>query len=298
MKKILSFVAAALVAFSFTACNGNDPASKDFKITISDVTASTAKVKIEPADTTATYLATYLPAEIAAPLSEDSLKIVLKASLDYAIAMYKARGSNVTYADFLEQGVQEGEISDLSPKTEYLFVAVKMDAQAVFSGNVAKKAFTTPDIVVTKTVELGVLDYLAIKDYRDVDGSFMIYGGKEGQSEVGLNIFSEGFAGHWTEEDLDLEYSYVWTPEAGQYGLSVVKAELAGVEDLQAQTATIGGWVVATDQVKYTFSINDFSTVINEEGGDQEASAPKKAAKKAVKNAPAYKFVKMPVINK
>lgn len=297
MKKILSFVAAALVAFSFTACNGNDPASKDFKITISDVTATSAMVKIEPADTTATYLATYLPAEVVAPLSDDSLKIVLKASLDYAIAMYKERGDNVTYADFLEQGVVEGEVTGLSPKTEYLFVAVKMDAQAVFSGNVAKKAFTTQDIVVTKTVELGVLDYLAIEDYRDYDGSFMIYGGKEGKSEVGLNIFSEGFAGHWTEEDLDLEYSYVWTPEAGQYGLSVVKAELAGVEDLQAQTATIGGWVVATDQVKYTFSINDFSTVINEEGAD-EVLAPKKAAKKEAKKAPAYKFVKMPVINK
>lgn len=297
MKKILSFVAAALVAFSFTACNGNDPASKDFKITISDVTASTAKVKIEPADTTATYLATYLPAEVAAPLSDDSLKIVLKASLDYAIAMYKEQGYNYTYADFLEQGVVEGEVTGLSPKTEYLFVAVKMDAQAVFSGNVAKKAFTTPDIVVTKTVELGVLDYLAIEDYRDYDGSFMIYGGKEGQSEVGLNIFSEGFAGHWTEEDLDLEYSYVWTPEAGEYGIPVVKAELAGVEDLQAQTATIGGWVICNDMVKYTFSINDFSTVINDGGGDP-ASAPKKAAKKEAKKAPAYKFVKMPVINK
>lgn len=297
MKKILSFVAAALVAFSFTACNGNDPASKDFKITISDVTATTAMVKIEPADTTATYIATYLPAEIAAPLSEDSLKIVLKASLDYAIAMYKERGSNVTYADFLEHGVQEGEISGLSPKTEYLFVAVKMDAQAVFSGNVAKKAFTTPDIVITKTVELGVLDFLAIEDYRDYDGSFMLYGGKEGRSEVCMNIFSESFAGHWTEEDLDAEYSYVWTPEAGEYGLSIVKAELVGVEDLTAQTATIGGWVVASDQVKYTFSINDFSTVINEEGGDEDL-APKKAAKKAVKKAPACKFVKMPVIIK
>ena len=297
MKKILSFVAAALVAFSFTACNGNDPASKDFKITISDVTATTAMVKIEPADTTATYIATYLPAEIAAPLSEDSLKIVLKASLDYAIAMNKAKGYNVTYADYLEHGVQEGEISGLSPKTEYLFVAVKMDAQAVFSGNVAKKAFTTPDIVITKTVELGVLDFLAIEDYRDYDGSFMLYGGKEGKSEVCMNIFSESFAGHFTEEDLDLEYSYVWTPEAGEYGLSIVKAELEGVEDLTAQTATIGGWVVASDQVKYTFSINDFSTVINEEGAD-EVSAPKKAAKKEAKKAPACKFVKMPVINK
>ena len=297
MKKFLSFVAAALVAFSFTACNGNDPASQDFKITISDVTATSAVVKIEPADTTATYIATYLPAEIAAPLSDDSLKIVLKASLDYAIAMNKAKGYNVTYADYLEHGVQEGEISDLSPKTEYLFVAVKMDAQAVFSGNVAKKAFTTPDIVITKTVELGVLDFLAIEDYRDYDGSFMLYGGKDGQSEVGLNIFSEGFAGHWTEEDLDAEYSYVWTPEAGEYGLSIVKAELEGVEDLTAQTATIGGWVVASDQVKYTFSINDFSTVINEEGGDEEL-APKKAAKKEAKKAPACKFVKMPVINK
>ncbi len=297
MKKFLSFVAAALVAFSFTACNGNDPASKDFKITISDVTATTAMVKIEPADTTATYIATYLPAEIAAPLSEDSLKIVLKASLDYAIAMNKAKGYNVTYADYLEHGVQEGEISGLSPKTEYLFVAVKMDAQAVFSGNVAKKAFTTPDIVITKTVELGVLDFLAIEDYRDYDGSFMLYGGKEGKSEVCMNIFSESFAGHFTEEDLDLEYSYVWTPEAGEYGLSIVKAELEGVEDLTAQTATIGGWVVASDQVKYTFSINDFSTVINEEGGDEEL-APKKAAKKTAKKAPACKFVKMPVINK
>ena len=254
MKKFLSFVAAALVAFSFTACNGNDPASKDFKITISDVTATSAVVKIEPADTTATYIATYLPAEIAAPLSEDSLKIVLKASLDYAIAMYKARGSNVTYADFLEQGVQEGEISDLSPKTEYLFVAVKMDAQAVFSGNVAKKAFTTPDIVVKETVDLGVLQGGGFEDYRSIDGSYIAYATDKATYDVTLNIYDKDFVGNFTEADIDPEYSYIWTSEMNsENALSIVKAELVSAL-AGADAATISGWAVASNGIMYKFS--------------------------------------------
>ena len=288
MKKILSFVAAALVAFSFTACNGNDPASKDFKITISDVTATTAVVKIEPADTTATYLATYLPAEIAAPLSEDSLKIVLKASLDYAIAMYKARGSNVTYADFLKQGVQEGEISDLSPKTEYLFVAVKMDAQAVFSGNVAKKAFTTPDIVVKETVDLGVLQGGGFEDYRSIDGSYIAYATDKATYDVTLNIYDKDFVGNFTEADIDPEYSYIWTSEMNsENALSIVKAELVSAL-AGADAATISGWAVASNGIMYKFS---FTHPTVEAVGAPARAAKKDAAKKVVQKF-ATPFVK------
>ena len=288
MKKILSFVAAALVAFSFTACNGNDPASKDFKITISDVTATSAVVKIEPADTTATYIATYLPAEIAAPLSEDSLKIVLKASLDYAIAMYKARGSNVTYADFLKQGVQEGEISDLSPKTEYLFVAVKMDAQAVFSGNVAKKAFTTPDIVVKETVDLGVLQGGGFEDYRSIDGSYIAYATDKATYDVTLNIYDKDFVGNFTEADIDPEYSYIWTSEMNsENALSIVKAELVSAL-AGADAATISGWAVASNGIMYKFS---FTHPTVEAVGAPARAAKKDAAKKVVQKF-ATPFVK------
>ena len=288
MKKFLSFVAAALVAFSFTACNGNDPASKDFKSTISDVTATTAVVKIEPADTTATYIATYLPAEIAAPLSEDSLKIVLKASLDYAIAMYKARGSNVTYADFLKQGVQEGEISDLSPKTEYLFVAVKMDAQAVFSGNVAKKAFTTPDIVVKETVDLGVLQGGGFEDYRSIDGSYIAYATDKATYDVTLNIYDKDFVGNFTEADIDPEYSYIWTSEMNsENALSIVKAELVSAL-AGADAATISGWAVASNGIMYKFS---FTHPTVEAVGAPARAAKKDAAKKVVQKF-ATPFVK------
>ncbi len=288
MKKFLSFVAAALVAFSFTACNGNDPASKDFKITISDVTATSAVVKIEPADTTATYIATYLPAEIAAPLSEDSLKIVLKASLDYAIAMYKARGSNVTYADFLKQGVQEGEISDLSPKTEYLFVAVKMDAQAVFSGNVAKKAFTTPDIVVKETVDLGVLQGGGFEDYRSIDGSYIAYATDKATYDVTLNIYDKDFVGNFTEADIDPEYSYIWTSEMNsENALSIVKAELVSAL-AGADAATISGWAVASNGIMYKFS---FTHPTVEAVGAPARAAKKDAAKKVVQKF-ATPFVK------
>lgn len=288
MKKFLSFVAAALVAFSFTACNGNDPASKDFKITISDVTATSAVVKIEPADTTATYIATYLPAEIAAPLSEDSLKIVLKASLDYVIAMNKAQGHNVTYADFLEHGVQEGEISGLSPKTEYLFVAVKMDAQAVFSGNVAKKAFTTPDIVVKETVDLGVLQGGGFEDYRSIDGSYIAYATDKATYDVTLNIYDKDFVGNFTEADIDPEYSYIWTSEMNsENALSIVKAELVSAL-AGADAATISGWAVASNGIMYKFS---FTHPTVEAVGAPTRAAKKDAAKKVVQKF-ATPFVK------
>ena len=284
MKKFFAFVAVALVAFGFASCNGNDPVVNGFKITVSDIQATSAIVKVEPVDTAATNVAYYFAAADIKGMSDDSLKLSIKANMDYYIDMYGAYGVELTYADFLMKGTLTDTMS-LTPKTDYVFTAIKMDDKGEFIGDFAKKTFSTPDVVISKTVDLGVLPEGGFEDYRDYDGSFLAYGTNGKLADVTLNIYSETIAGKFTEADLELEYSYVWTPEAGQYGLPIVKAEIEGKENAAAKTASMAGYVVGSDQVKYTFSF-EFSTAAEEM---QEGVAPKKAAaKKAPARKPAF----------
>ena len=287
MKKFFSFVAGVLVALSFASCQGgNDPKVTGFKLTISDITASKAHVKIEPVDTTATFVATCFEAEQLAKWNDDSIKNAIKNYFDYMIEMYQeVYGRTITYANFLQKGVLEDDFESLEPLKQYVIVAVKMDDKAVFSGPVAKEYFKTLDIVVKNTIDLGVLqDEGYFEDYRDDDGSFLVYAEKkeivfeeEAQTvEVALNIFSKTFAGNFTEKDLDKEYSYVWTKDGGQ--ATILKAELEGKEG-NNNTASIAGWIIGSDEIKYTFSF-EYSTVESSEA--PQRAIRKSAAKKQV----------------
>lgn len=290
MKKFFSFVAGVLVALSFASCQGgNDPKVTGFKVTISDITASKAHVKIEPADTTATFVSTCFEAEQLAKWNDDSIKNAIKNYFDLMIEMYKdVYGQTLTYANFLQKGVLEGDFEGLEPLKQYVIVAVKMDDKAAFNGPVAKEYFKTRDIVLKNTIDLGVLqDEGYFEDYRDDDGSFMVYAEKkeivfeeEAQTvEVALNIYSKTFAGNFTEKDLDKEYSYVWTSEIGVGSVSILKAELVGTEKPDEQKASISGWVIGSDEIKYTFSF-EYSTVGSSEA--PQRAIRKSAAKKQV----------------
>ena len=163
-----------------------------------------------------------------------------------------------------------------------------MDAQAVFSGNVAKKAFTTPDIVVKETVDLGVLQGGGFEDYRSIDGSYIAYATDKATYDVTLNIYDKDFVGNFTEADIDPEYSYIWTSEMNsENALSIVKAELVSAL-AGADAATISGWAVASNGIMYKFS---FTHPTVEAVGAPARAAKKDAAKKVVQKF-ATPFVK------
>ena len=281
MKKIFAFVAAALVAFSFASCN-NEPESKDFKIVVSEIGEQTATVTVTPTDVEATYFWTVLPAENLKGMADDSILVELKFGIDYTIAMYAMAGQELTYADFLYKGESHYNYESLTPETDYVVLAVKMDTEANFSGKIAKKSFRTKDLELKGEVDLGVLVGGGFEDYRDLDGSYYAYATDDAY-EVLMNIKDNDFSGDYTEADLDLEYSYIWTSDMNsEYGLAVVKAELKNVPG-NGNNANLSGWAIATDGIKYKFSF-DYPTV-------EAAAAPKKAAaKKALK--PALKVVR------
>lgn len=151
MKKILSlFAIMAVLAMGFASCEGQD--SKDFKITVSNVTETTANVLVEPADTTATYYLTCYPTKSIATMDDDSLSLVIAAELEYLKQFVAAMGMELSLPEILEivllKGNHEQELTSMNLGTDYTVVVAKMDFQGVINGKIAKKNFTTKEAVL------------------------------------------------------------------------------------------------------------------------------------------------------
>lgn len=151
MKKILSlFAIMAVLAMGFASCDPQD--SKDFKITVSEVTLTTANVLVEPADTTATYYMTCYPTKSIATMGDDSLSLVIAAELEYLNQLVAAMGMPMSMPEMLEiilvKGKYEQVLTPLNPGTDYTVVVAKMDFQGVINGKIAKKNFTTKEAVM------------------------------------------------------------------------------------------------------------------------------------------------------
>lgn len=151
MKKVLSlFAIMAVLAMGFASCEGQD--SKDFKITVSEVTETTANVLVEPADTTATYYMTCYPTKSIATMGDDSLSLVIAAELEYLNQFVAAMGMPMSMPEMLEiilvKGKHEQTLTSMNAGTDYTVVVAKMDFQGVINGKIAKKNFTTKEAVM------------------------------------------------------------------------------------------------------------------------------------------------------
>lgn len=151
MKKILSlFAIMAVLAMGFASCDPQD--SKDFKITVSEVTETTANVLVEPADTTAMYYLGVYESEDVVTLSDDSIASIIYAEFNYYLEFFAMMGAEMTLEELLPEllftGKLEGQVSDLTPATDYTVIAAKMDAQGNVLGKMARKNFTTLEAVM------------------------------------------------------------------------------------------------------------------------------------------------------
>lgn len=152
MKKILSlFAIMAVLAMGFASCEDKDP--KDFKITVSEITETTANVLVEPADTTATYYVTCYPTKSIATMGDDSLSLVIAAEVELIRQFAsEAYGMEFTTTEVLElllmKGKQEQPLTSMNPGTDYTVVVAKMDFQGVINGKIAKQNFTTLEAVM------------------------------------------------------------------------------------------------------------------------------------------------------
>lgn len=151
MKKILSsFAIMAVLAMGFASCDPQD--SKDFKITVSNVTESKADLLVEPADTTAMYYLGVYESEDVVALSDDSIASIIDMEFNYYLEFYAMMGYEFTLEELLPEllftGKLEDQITKLTPATDYTVIAAKMDAQGNVLGKMARKNFTTLEAVM------------------------------------------------------------------------------------------------------------------------------------------------------
>lgn len=151
MKKFFVFVAAALVAFGFTACNGNDPENADYQIAIDNITTKGAHIAVTPAEgVTGTYYWDVVEASEAAQLkTDDQVAAYFKDYFDYVIEYYTAYGYEVSYADLLldaAKGMDEYEYTGLDANTEYVVFAIALDENIAAKGKAVRKEFKTLEL--------------------------------------------------------------------------------------------------------------------------------------------------------
>ena len=290
MKKYFAFVAAALVAFGFAACNpkgGNEPTadSKDFKIEVSDIAAKKATVTVTPTDAEGTYYWNVFEAAAVAGKPNDTIFALVKELMDYTIEMYKTYYSeDLTYADFVDKGVVEYTFENLTPGTDYVVLAMKLDPKTgIGYDGIAKKDFKTasvPKSNLTFDVAVGASsivvtpsDLKALWDYYMVLAEDFMENWGGDKDRMAADYFSEwgtyyAAPGAYEFDYQDIVNSY---EKAGDFVLL-----LWGVDK------EIGA--INTDIFKYEFNIpNTFVPAEAPAKAANESLAPKKLdAKKAM----------------
>ena len=156
MKKFFLFMAAALVTFSLASCDKKDKEKDEptpevkaaFTISVSEVTAKTAHIEVTPAaETTGTYYWDIIDAAEAAELTDDAkVAAYFKDYFDYVIEYYGAYGYELTYADLLldaADGVDSYDYESLDPNTNYVVIAISLDANIGAAGKAVRQDFKT-----------------------------------------------------------------------------------------------------------------------------------------------------------
>ena len=289
MKKIFSILAAAVIALSFASCEKSDLGAKYFKIKVTDITDSSAVVSITPTDTAMIYgIGMYYTSAIK-EYTLDTIVAYAAEEFQYYVDNYGVSLEDLVSYDYLYQGPVGPEEVSFPANSAITIIAyeVLLSEDSVISiGRVASKNFSTKKVPVVGNEDLGVLENSYFEDYRDWDGSFYVEGwnldeaGENYTAYVGLCIFDEDFVGTFNFDDFDSDpdYSYVYTPEAGLVGLGDAKVK----GTVNGETAKLEGWVVGTNVIKYSFSVEYVPEEEGEPAPARRVAAKKEVAKEAI----------------
>lgn len=278
MKKFFAFVAAALVAFSFTACNENNPTpgkGGKFAILVENVTATTADVTVTPSDTSAYYYWSVFYAESVKEFG-DSLGISLAENLK---AEYGSYDWDLVASYLLTKGEENYSFSGLPSETDLAVVAIYLDSTYNVLGEVGVKEFTTPKMEIAETVALDFASAELDLTYYEAYGIVGLSGEAQDGYDLELFFYADELNGTFTENDFYSDgqyvYNYVEWGSGDEDWTPLAKMNLVGALNGEATEYTFSGSVVGENAVEYTF--NATATIAAEE---EEATAPKRAAKK------------------
>ena len=257
------------------------PADMTFNIAVDSLSFSGAYIAVTPSNNEATYYwGIYKSGDIEG-LPDAQLCAGFKSEIEEMIEYYGYFGYDLTFEDFLSKGPDAYKYNSLEANTAYTVVAVAMGSLGTCAGAVAKYDFSTPGVEPKETIALDFHD-AQLGDYREFDGSFQIVAApKDSSLVIFLNPYSESLTGTFTIEDMDPDYSGV-IDYVAQADYSIIDAEFTGVEGNEGVTYT--GWLIATNEIKYTFTFNAALPTDEIAGG-----AP---ARRAAKKAPAAKSLK------
>lgn len=271
MKKVLSlFAIMAVLAMGFASCEGQD--SKDFKITVSNVTETTANVLVEPADTTATYYLTCYPTKSIATMDDDSLSLVIAAELEYLKQFVAAMGMELSLPEILEivllKGNHEQELTSMNLGTDYTVVVAKMDFQGVINGKIAKKNFTTKEAV------LGQLTF----SFENTGSSVIVFPSNNYEAWDYSLLTAEEYAEFNNDKNVAAEDAYAYygteyaSPGAKEFSFEEI-ATYIGIGDMTLLTYACDDKGITSEVAEYKFNV------------PAPAGAPaKKVAKESIAN--------------
>ncbi|MEE1095306.1 MAG: hypothetical protein UH084_01880 [Paludibacteraceae bacterium] len=271
MKKVLSlFAIMAVLAMGFASCEGQD--SKDFKITVSEVTETTANVLVEPADTTATYYLTCYPTKSIATMDDDSLSLVIAAELEYLKQFVAAMGMPMSLPEILEivllKGNHEQELTSMNLGTDYTVVVAKMDFQGVINGKIAKKNFTTKEAV------LGQLTF----SFENTGSSVIVFPSNNYEAWDYSLLTAEEYAEFNNDKNVAAEDAYAYygtesaSPGAKEFSFEEI-ATYIGTGDMTLLTYACDAKGITSEVAEYKFNV------------PAPAGAPaKKVAKESIAN--------------
>ena len=253
MKKILSlFAIMAVLAMGFASCEGQD--SKDFKITVSEVTLTTANVLVEPADTTATYYMTCYPTKSIATMGDDSLSLVIAAELEYLNQLVAAMGMPMSMPEMLEiilvKGKYEQVLTPLNPGTDYTVVVAKMDFQGVINGKIAKKNFTTKEAV------MGQLTFT----FENTGSSVIVIPSNNYEAWDYSLLTAEEYAEFNNDKNVAAEDAYAYygtqyaSPGAKEFSFEEI-ATYIGIGDMTLLTYACDATGITSEVAEYTFNV-------------------------------------------
>jgi len=249
MKKIFGILAAAVIAFGFASCKGgqNEPEKAKFTIEVSDVTATTAKVKVTPSDEKVYYYFDILsPEYIKSGYNVDSFALYLKEGIEEEGEKFPA---------YLSQKADEYTFSGLMPETEYTIVAFQLDSNYAAVGDWTAKNFQTTKLEIIGTKEVkGEGELMDLTGYM---GLFAVYADVDTKGAyLAFTFEAESIDGTFTEADFD-EYYGAWLvadEDAGLY-YPIISAQLKGASNAAGTEYAFTGEAICGDGYKYNINV-------------------------------------------